>query len=300
MVLALQIVLAACFVGIAVDLLVDINKNHKGECKKAGGKLWVQGMFVGILANFLDTLGCGSFAPSTFMYKTFKNVDDINITGTLNVGDTFPVIFEALIFTNTVDCEPIFLVSMCVAAMIGAYVMAEIITKWDVNKIRVAVGIAMLATGIILFFKNSGIGPFGVIGTLNGFTPSTWQFWVAVILNFFWGACMDIGFGLYAPCMATCLLLGCSATTCFPVFMGSCALLMPANSIVFIKKSRYDVVATLGNMIGGCIGVFIAWKIITSMPMKALIYVICVVMLWTAYTMFRDRAKDLKAKADAK
>ena len=32
MVLALQIILAACFVGIAVDLLVDVNKNHKGEC----------------------------------------------------------------------------------------------------------------------------------------------------------------------------------------------------------------------------------------------------------------------------
>ena len=34
MVLALQIILAACFVGIAVDLLVDVNKNHKGECNK--------------------------------------------------------------------------------------------------------------------------------------------------------------------------------------------------------------------------------------------------------------------------
>ena len=34
MVLALQIVLAACFIGIAVDLLVDVNKNHKGECSK--------------------------------------------------------------------------------------------------------------------------------------------------------------------------------------------------------------------------------------------------------------------------
>ena len=58
--------------------------------------------------------------------------------------------------------------------------------------------------------------------------------------------------------------------------------------------------ATLGNMIGGCIGVFIAWKIVTSLPMKVLIYVICVVLLWTSYKMLSDRAKDLKAKADAK
>ena len=136
----------------------------------------------------------------------------------------------------------------------------------------------------------------GSIGEGIGFTVGQWQFWVAVILNFFWGALMDVGFGLYAPCMATCLLLGCSGTTCFPVFMGSCALLMPANSIVFIKKSRYDVVATLGNMIGGCIGVFIAWKIITSLPMHILIYLVCVVLLWTSYSILSARAKDLEAK----
>ncbi|MEI3400332.1 MAG: hypothetical protein V8Q81_07070 [Christensenellales bacterium] len=56
----------------------------------------------------------------------------------------------------------------------------------------------------------------------------------------------------------------------------------------------------MSNMIGGCIGVFIAWKIVTSLPMKVLIYVICVVLLWTSYKMLSDRAKDLKAKADAK
>ena len=295
MVLALQIILAICFVGIAGMLIVDINKNHKGELKEAGGKKWAQGMFVGIFANFLDTLGCGSFAPSTFLYKTFKNVEDINIPGTLNVGDTFPVIFEALIFTTSVECEPIFLIAMCVAAMIGAYAFAEIITKWDINKIRIWLGCAMIATAIIMFCKNHSFGPFGSVGDGAGFLPNQWQFWVAVILNVVWGALMDIGFGLYAPCMATCLLLGCSAGTCFPVFMGSCALLMPANSVVFIKKGRYDAVATLGNFIGGCIGVFIAWKIITSLPMYWLINVVCVVLLWTAYSILNDRAKALKA-----
>ena len=185
---------------------------------------------------------------------------------------------------------------MVVAAAIGSYSMAEIVCKWDVNKIRLAMGIAMLGCSVVMACKNAGVGPFGTIGDLNGFTVGQWQFWVAVILNFFWGAGMDVGFGLYAPCMATCLLLGCSGTTCFPVFMGSCALLMPANSIVFIKKSRYDVVATLGNMIGGCIGVFIAWKIITSLPMHILIYLVCVVLLWTSYSILSARAKDLKAK----
>ena len=295
MVLALQIILAVCFVGIAGMLVVDINKNHKGELKAAGGKKWAQGMFVGILCNFLDTLGCGSFAPSTFLYKVFNNVDDINIPGTLNVGDTFPVIFEALIFTTSVECEPIFLVAMCVAAMIGAYAFAEISTKWDVNRIRLWLGVIMIALALIMACKNFDVGPFGKVGEGIGFKPNQWQFWVAVVGNVILGALMDIGFGLYAPCTAMCLILGCSASACFPVFMGSCALLMPANSVVFIKNSRYDAVATLGNFIGGCIGVFIAWKIITSMPMFWLINVVCIVLIWTAYTFLNARAKDMKA-----
>ena len=49
-------------------------------------------------------------------------------------------------------------------------------------------------------------------------------------------------------------------------------------------------------MIGGCIGVFIAWKIITSLPMHILIYLVCVVLLWTSYSILSARAKDLKAK----
>ena len=107
---------------------------------------------------------------------------------------------------------------------------------------------------------------------------------------------MDIGFGLYAPCMATCLLLGVDAAACFPVFMGSCACLMPACSIEFIKTHRYDVPHTVGNMIGGCIGVLIAWKLVTSLPMFWLINLICLVLVWTSYTLISAANKDRKAE----
>lgn len=293
MVLALQIILAVCFAGTGIMLAADIKKNHKGELK-GNSKQWGINMGISVLCNFLDTLGCGSFAPSTFLYRTTGTVDDINIPGTLNVGNCFPVIFQALIFTTTVECEPLFLILMCVAAAIGAYTMAEVVCKWDVNRIRLWMALVMIPCAAVMAMKASGIGPFGALGTATGLTG--WQLIVAVALNFVWGALMDIGFGLYAPCMATCLMLGCSATVCFPVFMSSCALLMPANSIVFIKRSRYDVIATVCNVLGGCVGVFIAWKIITNIPLKAIVYIVCVVLLWTSYTMLRDRAKSLKAQ----
>ena len=188
------------------------------------------------------------------------------------------------------DCVPKFLIAMLVAAAVGSYGFANIVTKWPRNKIRWALGIMMPLLAIVMFCKNMGFGPFGTVGTAIGLTG--WKAAVAIILNVLWGALMDIGFGLYAPCMATCLMLGVDAGTCFPVFMGSCALLMPACSIAFIKTGRFDAVATLGNMIGGLIGVFIAWKLITSMPLFWLINLVCVVLLYTSYTLISSAIKE--------
>ena len=121
MLLVLQILFGALAAGTGIGLIVDVAKNRKDALKSATGKQWASGFTVGIIANFLDTLGCGSYAPSTFMYKLFNQIDDIDIPGTLNVGDTFPVIFEAFIFTASVDCDPVFLIIMYVCAAIGSF-----------------------------------------------------------------------------------------------------------------------------------------------------------------------------------
>lgn len=292
MLLALQILFTVLLVGTGAGLVVDIAKNRKDELKEATGKQWASGFAVGIIANFLDTLGCGSYAPSTFMYKLFGQIDDINIPGTLNIGDTFPVIFEAFIFTASVDCDPLFMWIMFICAAVGSFGFSTVVTKWPRNKIRYALGTVMIPLALIMFCKNMGVGPFGAVGTAIGL--SGWKLVVAAALNVLWGALMDIGFGLYAPCMATCLLLGVDAAACFPVFMGSCAVLMPACSIEFIKSHRYDVPHVIGNAVGGCIGVFIAWKLVTSLPMFWLINLVCVVLLWTSYTLIHAANKDKK------
>ena len=69
MLLFLQILFGVLAAGTGIGLIVDIGKNRMDELKNATGKQWASGFAVGIIANFLDTLGCGSYAPSTFMYK---------------------------------------------------------------------------------------------------------------------------------------------------------------------------------------------------------------------------------------
>ncbi len=58
---------------------------------------WPKVMGIGFVTNFFDTLGIGSFAPTTALLKGFKQTKDRVLPGTLNVSCTIPVVLEAFI-----------------------------------------------------------------------------------------------------------------------------------------------------------------------------------------------------------
>ena len=61
---------------------------------------------IGFVTNFFDTLGIGSFATTTSLFKFLRFVPDERIPGTLNVGHALPTIVEAAIFIVIVAVEP--------------------------------------------------------------------------------------------------------------------------------------------------------------------------------------------------
>ena len=67
---------------------------------------WIPLTGIGFVTNFFDTLGIGSFAPTTSFYKFAKLVDDRVIPGTLNAGHCLPVVAQALIFITVVQVAP--------------------------------------------------------------------------------------------------------------------------------------------------------------------------------------------------
>ena len=75
---------------------------------------------LGAATNFFDTLGIGSFAPTTAYLKLRKMVPDSFIPGTLNAGHCLPTIVEALVFIKLVSVDPVLLAACIVAATIGA------------------------------------------------------------------------------------------------------------------------------------------------------------------------------------
>jgi len=78
-------------------------------------------LVIGFVTNFFDTLGIGSYATTTAVYKLRRLVPVKLIPGTLNVGHTLPVIAQAFIYTQTVAVESTTLVLMIVAAVTGSW-----------------------------------------------------------------------------------------------------------------------------------------------------------------------------------
>lgn len=247
----------------------------------------------GFVTDFFDTLGIGSFAPTVAMFNALKmNISDRLIPGTLNASHTIPVVLEAFIFTTVIKVDPITLVSLIAAAVIGSYLGAGVISKMDERKIQIIMGIALSITAILMLLSQLQLMPGG--GTATGLSGT--KLVIGIIGNFILGALMTAGVGLYSPCMAMVYFLGMSPDVAFPIMMGSCAMLMPIASTKFIKEDAYAKKTSFFITVGGVVGVFIAAFIVKSMPIDMLKWVVIVVIAYTSITMLRKAFKPKKAE----
>src|SRR6266850_4297978 len=62
-------------------------------------------LLVGFITDFLDTLGIGSFATTSVLYRSRKTIDDRHLPGTLNVGHALPTVVQAFIYIQNVEVE---------------------------------------------------------------------------------------------------------------------------------------------------------------------------------------------------
>jgi uncharacterized membrane protein YfcA len=246
---------------------------------------------IGFLTDFLDTLGIGSFAVTTALFKLLKLAPDEEIPGSLNVGHAIPTLAEAAIFIAAVEIEGRTLVLMIAAAVVGAWFGAGTVASWPRRKIQIGMGAALLVAAIFFLMKNLGWFPPG--GDATGLAGA--KLGVALAFNFIFGALMTLGIGAYAPCMILVSLLGMNPQTAFPVMMGSCAFLMPVASLRFIRERRYAVGPSLGLTLGGTPAVLIAAFIVKSLPLVAMRWLVIVVVLYTSVTMLNSARKDAGA-----
>ncbi|MGQ0658641.1 MAG: TSUP family transporter [Chromatiales bacterium] len=243
---------------------------------------------IGFITDFFDTLGIGSFATTTSLFKLFKKVVDELIPGTLNVGHTLPSVAQAFIYVAIIEVDVKTLVLMIAASVIGAWFGAGIVSHWPRRPIQIGMGFALLVAGTLFVMKNRDLFPAGgETLALEGM-----RLWIGVGVNLILGALMTLGIGLYAPCMITVSLLGMDPIAAFPIMMGSCAFLLPVGSHRFLDAGRYDLRAALGLTLGGVPAVLIAAFIVRSLPLEAVRWLVAVAVFYTAIAMLRSAARE--------
>ncbi len=301
----LLIVLGLLTLAFLVVFIQDLIK-HKDEILKETNMLrnFVITSIIGFFVNFFDTLGIGSFAPSTALLRVTKTTEDRLIPGTLNVACCVPVVAEAFLFINGVKVEPVTLAAMLIAATAGAYLGAGIVSKLPTKVIQFVMGCALAVTGLIVIFQLTGVLPTSLDSAETGLHGV--KLVVGVVANFILGALMTGGIGLYAPCMALVIFLGMSVDVAFPIMMGSCAYLMPVASIKFVKEGAYNRVACVAFSIFGAVGVYVAYLFFSNLLKNTfniggmevtgktiLLWVVVAVMAYTSASLFMAANKKV-------
>jgi uncharacterized membrane protein YfcA len=241
-------------------------------------------LFVGFITNFLDTLGIGSYAPTTALFKFRHMVPDEKIPGTLNVGHTLPTILEAFIFIAIVNVDALTLVLLIGASACGAWFGAGIVAGWPRRKVQIGMAIALLVAAA--FFLMSILNLFPAGGT--ALILQNWRLATGVAVCLLLGALMTLGIGMYAPCMILVSLLGMDPKAAFPIMMGSCAFLMPTATVRFVRMNSYAPRPALGLALGGLPGVLIAAFIVKELPLTWVRWLVVVAVLYAAISMLRS------------
>ncbi len=283
----------ALFIGLGIFslgfLYVWISQGK--HARHGVGKPSLIDIAVGVLTDFLDTLGVGSFATTSSLFKLGGLVRDEEIPGTMNVGHTLPTIAEALIYVALVKVDPVTLISLIAAATVGAWLGARVVSHWPRRKVQIGMGSVLIVAAGISLLRLMGWVPGGgeAMGLSGGMLV------VGILGNALLGALMTLGIGLYAPCMILIYFLGMSPLSAFPIMMGSCAFLLPVGSSQFVRAGSYNLKAALGLTIGGIPGVLLAAYLVKSLPLSAVNWLVVCVVTYTGAMMLRSAHRERQA-----
>src|SRR5881397_639619 len=116
---------------------------------------------VGAFTNFFDTLGIGSYATSTTLFRFFQLVDDSIIPGTLNVGHALPTVVQTFIYTSIIPVDVPTLFSMIGASILGAWLGAGVVARWPRRTVQIGMGMALLVAASLMFMTQMKLFPGG-------------------------------------------------------------------------------------------------------------------------------------------
>jgi uncharacterized membrane protein YfcA len=277
-------VLIALLVPIGLAMAVYLFSLVRSAAAKGVGPS-AEAIGVGAVVNFFDTLGIGSFAPTTAWLKFRKLVPDRLIPPTMVVGLTPPAMAESIVFLILlgVGVDPVLLFGCAIATMVGGIVGAPLVARARVWIVQLIVASGLLLAAAASAMTNLHLFPGG--GSASGLPPALTV--VSIAASFGFGILANFGVGNYAPSLVMLSLMGMDPRLCFPIMAAGGSLMGAGASVRHFAIGEVDLRIVLGLAIGGIPAVLVAALLVKSMPVEILRWLVCAVVLYTAAVMLR-------------
>lgn len=245
----------------------------------------LEAIALGAIVSFFDTLGIGSFAPTTAWLKFRRMVPDRLIPPTMLVGLTPPAMAESVIFLILlgVQVDPVLLFGCALAVLLGGLVGAPLVAQCRVWIVQSVVAVALVLAAIAYAMTNLHLFPGG--GTAASL-PLMMTI-LAIAANFGFGLLLNFGVGNYAPTLVTLSLMGMDPRLVFPIMAAGAAVTGAGACVRHIQMGRIDLRVVVGLGLGGIPAVLVAAFVVKTMPLELLRWLVIVVVLYAAVVMAR-------------
>jgi uncharacterized membrane protein YfcA len=252
----------------------------------------LEAVALGAVANFFDTLGIGSFAPTMAWFKLRKLVPDRLIPSAMLVGYSLPAMVQAVIFLVIlgVFVDPVLLAGCVVATMLGAMAGVPLVSRMRVWLVQLVVGLGLLCAAAFYALANLKLMPVG--GAAHALPLGLMI--VAVAANFAFGVLLNFGVGNFAPTLALLSLMGMDPRLCFPIMAGGAAMAAAGASSRYVSKGEVDMRIAVGLTLGGVPAVLVAAFLVKSMPVETLRWLVVAVVVYAAAVILRSAARGAR------
>ena len=247
----------------------------------------LEAVALGAVVNFFDTLGIGSFAPTTAWFKFRKMVPDRLIPQTMLCGLTPPAMAEGIIFLGLINVDPLLLFSCVIAVFAGGLVGVPLVTRARVWIVQAIVAVGLILAAIAYAMTNLNLFPAG--GTANSLPAGLMI--VAILANFGFGILANFGVGNYAPTLVMFSLMGMDPRASFPIMAVGASLMGAGSSFQHVRVGQVNLKVVLGLAIGGIPAVLVAAFIVKSMRLEYLRWLVFAVVIYAAAVMIHAAIK---------
>jgi uncharacterized membrane protein YfcA len=250
---------------------------------------------LGAVANFFDTLGVGSIAPTMAWFKFRGLVPDQLIPATTLAGYTLPTAAQSAIFLVLlgVRVDPVLLVGSIAAVTIGAAFGVSLVARTPIRIVRGGVGVALLLAALIYTMGNLKLMPIGGHATALALpwliTAIAAQVVIGVLLNF--------GVGNYAPTLIMLSLMGMDPRLAFPIMASAGAFALVSAGTRYVRAPNVDLGLVIGMAMGGVVGVLIAAFVVKNMSVELLRWLVVAVVLYAAARMLYSALRPVAESA---